>query len=204
MYDSVHLLADSESEEYFTRSWMCSQIMSKYIEMKGLISQSTVVFELGSGTGIPAIVASKLGARHVYLSDLDDPLWILQAERILNLNLISNCSIVPFNWGDFVSPVLDAILPIDLILCSDLIYDTTDLDALLATLRYLVINKSTRRVSIIMVYQNRCPELCIQSWLEMWGFTGESIPIDFQLDNMGEGIFEIIKLEVKLPLPSTR
>ncbi len=83
------------------------------------------VVELGAGVGLPGIVASKLGAENVCLTDLPTELSLLE------LNVASTCpatknddelsfkrpDIQPLSWGDD-----HPLGSFDVVLCSDLLY----------------------------------------------------------------------------------
>ena len=90
------------------------------------VKNKTVV-ELGAGPGLPGVVAGKLGAKRVVLTDLPDELELpLGNLRVNGLNddggdvVEQRCSVEPCTWG--VKSEIDKLGKFDIVLCSDVLY----------------------------------------------------------------------------------
>lgn len=110
-------------------------VLAKYLEHaypSGLVGKT--VLELGSGTGIVGIVASILGARHVYLTDLPYTLPTLQETIELNSGVAKGkVMAVPLDW---TAPD-DSYEDVDLILASDVVWVHELIDPLVNVLKHL-------------------------------------------------------------------
>ena len=82
------------------------------------------VVELGAGTGMLGIVAARLGAASVVLTDAPSELALLRhnAQRA-NETRAETCetSVAPLAWGDSRA-IADLAPPFDVVLCSDVLY----------------------------------------------------------------------------------
>lgn len=82
---------------------MCVAALEKYT------NKDTVVFDIGTGSGILAIVAGKLGAKHVVGVDLD-PVAVDSAKENLKLNSVDNIEILEGNLLDVVEGKADLVV----------------------------------------------------------------------------------------------
>lgn len=82
---------------------MCIKALEKYV------TKDTTVFDVGTGSGILAIVASKLGAKHVVGVDLD-PVAVESANENLGLNNLNNIEILHGNLLDVVDGKADLVV----------------------------------------------------------------------------------------------
>ncbi|GKX65572.1 50S ribosomal protein L11 methyltransferase [Inconstantimicrobium mannanitabidum] len=82
---------------------MCVAALEKYT------NKDTVVFDIGTGSGILAIVAAKLGANHVVGVDLD-PVAVDSAKENLKLNSVDNIEILEGNLLDVVEGKADLVV----------------------------------------------------------------------------------------------
>lgn len=82
---------------------MCVAALEKYT------NKDTVVFDIGTGSGILAIVAAKLGAKHVVGVDLD-PVAVDSAKENLKLNSLDNIEILEGNLLDVVEGKADLVV----------------------------------------------------------------------------------------------
>ena len=84
--NEIKILLDSNmafgTGEHETTS-MCVEFLDKYVK------QSDVVLDVGCGSGILGITASKLGAKHVIMTDLDE-CAVVATEHNMALNNVSN------------------------------------------------------------------------------------------------------------------
>ncbi|MEQ8197462.1 MAG: 50S ribosomal protein L11 methyltransferase [Clostridiaceae bacterium] len=82
---------------------MCAQALEKYVK------EDTVVFDIGTGSGILAIIAAKLGAKHVVGVDLD-PVAVDSAKENLKFNDVDNIEILHGNLLDVVDGKADLVV----------------------------------------------------------------------------------------------
>ncbi|GIM28078.1 ribosomal protein L11 methyltransferase [Clostridium polyendosporum] len=82
---------------------MCVEALEKYVKA------DTTVFDIGTGSGILAIVASKLGAKHVVGVDLD-PVAVDSAKENVEFNKLDNIEILEGNLLDVVNGKADIVV----------------------------------------------------------------------------------------------
>ncbi|EJT97714.1 S-adenosyl-L-methionine-dependent methyltransferase [Dacryopinax primogenitus] len=105
-------------------AWPAGEVLSRYICLRetrepGWMKTRTVL-ELGAGTGLVGLVAAKLGAKHVVITDQTPLLPLIERNIVLN-NVQNACIAAEFNWGE---PLSEAIRTgaFDLILAADCVY----------------------------------------------------------------------------------
>ncbi len=82
---------------------MCVKALEKYV------SKDTVVFDIGTGSGILAITASKLNAKKVVGVDLD-PVAVDSAKENIQFNQVNNIEVLQGNLMDVVSGKADIVI----------------------------------------------------------------------------------------------
>lgn len=82
---------------------MCVASLEKYIK------ENTVVFDIGTGSGILAIAAARLGAKHVIGVDLD-PVAVESAKENVGYNKLNNIEILEGNLLDVVEGKADLVV----------------------------------------------------------------------------------------------
>lgn len=82
---------------------MCIQALDKYVE------PDTTVFDVGCGSGILAIAAAKLGAKHVVGVDLD-PVAVDSSKENVGFNNLDNIEILEGNLLDVVEGKADIVV----------------------------------------------------------------------------------------------
>ncbi|KAG8042122.1 hypothetical protein G9C98_000113 [Cotesia typhae] len=133
------------------------------------------ILELGSGTALPGIVASKCGA-HVTLSDAANlPKNLQHIRRSCELNgVLSQVKVVGITWGLFLSSLL-SIGPLDIILGSDCFYEPTVFEDIVVTVAYLL--ERNPGAKFLCTYQERSSDWSIEHLLNKWGLTCNQIPL---------------------------
>lgn len=82
---------------------MCVQALEKYIK------QEDMIFDVGTGSGILAIAAAKLGSKEVMAVDLD-PVAVDSARQNISFNDISNIKVMQGNLLDVVNGKADIVV----------------------------------------------------------------------------------------------
>ena len=110
-----------------TARWLCDRDRGRWLENKH-------VLELGSGTGLLGLVAARLGAASVTLTDLPSELHLLRANVARNEKRAAAFSaptfVKPLVWGDEAGilelidarPVPGFVPGFDVVLCLSLIH----------------------------------------------------------------------------------
>lgn len=82
---------------------MCAKSLEKYVE------KDSTVFDIGTGSGILAFIASKFGAKHVIGVDLD-PVAVESANENLAYNKLDNVEMIYGNLVDVVEGKADIVV----------------------------------------------------------------------------------------------
>lgn len=82
---------------------MCVEALEKYVQ------EDSVVFDIGTGSGILALVASKLNAKHVVGVDLD-PVAVDSAKENIEYNNVNNIEVIYGNLVDVVEGKADLVV----------------------------------------------------------------------------------------------
>ena len=133
------------------------------------------ILELGSGTALPGIVASKCGAS-VTLSDAANlPKSLQHIRRSCELNgVLSQVKIIGITWGLFLSSLF-SVGPLDIILASDCFYDPSVFEDIVVTVAFLLERNPSAK--FLCTYQVRSADWSIEHLLNKWGLTCSQIPL---------------------------
>uniref|UniRef100_A0A7S4BTE9 Calmodulin-lysine N-methyltransferase n=1 Tax=Chrysotila carterae TaxID=13221 RepID=A0A7S4BTE9_CHRCT len=122
------------------------------------------VVELGAGCGVAGLAAAKLGAA-LLLTDLEEALPLLRLNAVANA---AGCSFAPrvaaLSWGSQSDALLAVTAfggaPIDLVLCTDVVYAPELYEPLLQTLRHLTTSAQANQVGcgVLMAHRSRHPD----------------------------------------------
>ncbi|WP_066872422.1 50S ribosomal protein L11 methyltransferase [Clostridium mediterraneense] len=82
---------------------MCAEALEKYVQ------EDSTVFDIGTGSGILALVASKLNAKHVVGVDLD-PVAVEAAKENVGHNNVDNIEVIYGNLVDVVEGKADLVV----------------------------------------------------------------------------------------------
>ncbi len=112
------------------------------------------VLDLGCGTGICGIFSVLLNAKSCLFSDMIISECLLSNIEILDNNLSSNkCKTIQYNWNDREN-IPECLLnrTFDIILCSDVLYDSKTHAPFISLIKKLSFNK------LLLAYKIRHPE----------------------------------------------
>jgi SAM-dependent methyltransferase len=99
--------------------WDAAAPMAQYLADNPDVIRGKTVVELGCGPALPGIVAARLGAKRVVLTDLPGELDLPRINADANgARDVAECA--PCAWGDAAHA--DALGTFDVVLCSDVLY----------------------------------------------------------------------------------
>ncbi|OVA05658.1 Nicotinamide N-methyltransferase-like [Macleaya cordata] len=139
-------VSDPLTGKILTGSWVwdSSLLLSEWMTSHGRVEfdfEGKTVLELGAGMGIPGMIAALLGATRVVLTDIPSLLTWLRKNVEAN-SLGDRVEVRELVWGSeesWLSLVGSTELDnVDLVLMSDVFYDTSEMAALGKTLGWIV------------------------------------------------------------------
>ena len=118
--DVVVTIAENLTQQ--GRIWLSSALLSHYIANHKEVVQNKTVVELGCGCGLPGIVASKCGAKSVYLTDFESARDLVNQNIQLNQPLSTPIQFQPLVWGNSIDHLQIPVNEPVVVLCSDVVY----------------------------------------------------------------------------------
>lgn len=122
--------------------WAGAQRLAEYLEQNSSIIHQKRVLELGAGVGLPGLVAHRLGASHVHLTDGDAKVLenLRQNVGINKLQDTADVKVSQLIWGKQPTQQQNQLLmqQYDVILASDLFYMTISVAPLFQAARALL------------------------------------------------------------------
>ncbi|XP_062875006.1 methyltransferase-like protein 23 isoform X2 [Trichomycterus rosablanca] len=155
--------------------WPAAVVLAQYVWTAQETLQNKSILELGAGASLPGIVAAKCGA-HVILSDSAElPQCLKNSKRSCELNHLPDVPVLPLTWGE-ISPELTALLPVDIILGSDVFYEPEDFEDVLVTVSFLLRRNPSGQ--FWTTYQERSTDWSIEALLHKWNLQCSHVPLD--------------------------
>ncbi|CAG0893151.1 unnamed protein product [Cyprideis torosa] len=158
-------------------TWPSSLILGQFIWKNRRDFVGKNILELGAGTAIPGILAAKIGAKRVYLSD---NLAVLHVLRNLSQCTLANdlssseVEVLGIKWGLYSSQI-HSLRDLDFVLGADTLFDPSVFEDFLATFACLLLNSPFS--TLITVYEIRSPDWTISSLLYKWKLNCVVIPL---------------------------
>lgn len=161
---------------YSFYTWPCARILAWYLWEHRQDLYGKRILEIGAGTSLPGILASKCGAI-VTLSDDSTQSRILQhIQRCCEVNGVENqVRVIGITWGLFLSSLFK-IGSLDLILGSDCFYEPTLFEELLVIIAFLL--EKNPRARFLCTYQERSSDVSIEHLLNKWKLTCINVSLD--------------------------
>ena len=92
--------------------WPGSLVISDFLIENPNLCKGKYVVEFGAGAALPGIVASKLEANKVVITDYPSESVLKNIEQVVeDNNCNSNVVVIPFKWGDDTDALLQPISP---------------------------------------------------------------------------------------------
>ncbi|KAI4503338.1 hypothetical protein M0802_001560 [Mischocyttarus mexicanus] len=158
---------------YYT--WPSAPVLAYFLwehreELKG-----KKVLELGSGTALPGILASKCGAIVTLSDSASLPRSLQHIKRSCELNgILSQVRIIGITWGLFLSNLFK-LGPLDLILGSDCFYEPALFEDIVVTVAFLL--QKNPNAKFLCTYQERSADWSIEHLLTKWGLKCNQISL---------------------------
>jgi nicotinamide N-methyltransferase len=145
--------------------WNGARVVSAYFEKSPELVKGKTIFELGAGAGLPSLVAAKLGAKKVVVTDYPDEdlvknlWWNVEHNEVGSLKEdgepAPNSTVVAagYLWGAGAEPMLHHIAPdagFDLLILADLLFNHSEHMKLLDTVRRTL--KRTRDAQALVFF----------------------------------------------------
>lgn len=147
--------------------------------------------ELGSGTALPGILASKCGAIVTLSDSAHFPRSLEHIKRSCELNgILSQVRIVGITWGLFLSNLF-SIGPVDFILGSDCFYEPALFEDIVVTVAFLL--EKNPHARFLCTYQERSADWSIEHLLNKWNLTCTHISLDDLGSNSDINIVELMQ-----------
>ncbi len=152
--------------------WPSSTVLADFlVSQRHFLSTGPTVLELGSGAGLPGIVASKLGAKVIFSDKFDSSLDLCR--RNCAANNLSRCQVVKLAWDQAELP--SDLTGIDWIIGADCFYDPSVFEDLLYTVYRLL--KLNPTAVFYFSYQLRSANWSIRHLLDKWHLQCDLVPL---------------------------
>ena len=169
--------------DYGTYTWPSAPVLGQYIWSNRNLVSGKIVLELGAGTSLSGIVATKSGASKVYFTDSARyPSSLFNCKQTFE-NCFKDCAaeVLELTWGEVGASLLQ-LGPVDIIIGSDCFYDTSDFNDLLMTVSYIL--DTNPSAEFWTAYQERSSDRNIGLLVKKWHLGGRRIPLeDFGADS---------------------
>ncbi|XP_048448417.1 methyltransferase-like protein 23 isoform X7 [Rhincodon typus] len=123
--------------QYGMYVWPCAVVLAQYVWFSRNTVRGRTILEIGAGAGLPGIVAAKCGASVILSDGAEIPNCLNNCRLSCQINKLEDVPVIGLTWGQ-ISPDLVLLPQIDIILGSDVFYDTEDFENILTTIFYLI------------------------------------------------------------------
>jgi predicted nicotinamide N-methyase len=172
-------VADSELDRYGLYTWRSAVVLARWVWChRADRVRGNAVCELGAGTALPGLLAAKVGASTVVLTDRADAPGVLRnCASGCRLNALDGerVTVMGLDWG-FFDTDFDALPSFDLILGADVFYEPDDFEDAVATVGVLL-RRGLPTAVFVTTYQNRSPDRFLQPLLDRHGLQCSEVPL---------------------------
>lgn len=164
---------------YSFYTWPCASVLAWFLWEHRENLAGKHVLELGAGTSLPGILASKCGAVVTLSDSAKNTRTLEHIGRCCELNGVSNqVRVVGITWGLFLDSVF-TLGPLNLIIGSDCFYEPTVFEDIIVTVAFLL--ERNPQAKFLCTYQERSADWSIQHLLNKWQLACTHVP----LSNLG-------------------
>ena len=157
-------------------TWPGGILLAAFIASRSDEFLGSCCLELGSGTGLPAIVAAKIGAKHSILTERNDTHILTNLRSIVTTNDVSHCTtVMALDWHHHDLATLCTTTTIDFILGADVFYSSEDFDPVLSIVETMMC--ANPQTIFYTTYQERSSRRTLCPHLEKYGLQAEVIPL---------------------------
>lgn len=166
-------------------TWPCSLLLAAFLASQPAVVRDKVVVELGSGTAVPSIAASLVGARLVLATERDDATLQSNLSHCLALNPEAQTArACALDWYLPSAPAaLLSSLPspgvVDVVLAADVLYSSEDFYPLMSVVAQLLgpAAAAGREGVCYMTYQERSASRTLVPHLDALQLRAECVPL---------------------------
>ena len=157
-------------------TWPGGVLLAAFVASRRTEFVGSSCLELGCGTGLPSIVAAKVGAKHCFLTERNDLQILTNLRSIVTANSVSDCTtVMALDWHHHDLATLCATKTVDFILGADVLYSSEDFDPVLSIVETILrINPQT---IFYTTYQERSTRRSLCPHLDKYGLQAEVIPL---------------------------
>ena len=214
--ETILVLERTSTDDYGVFLWPCGELLAWFLWKHPDVVHGRTVLELGAGVGLPGLLAARLGAKFVSLTDRDRHIdnaegrseevgAIANAREAVRMNdLSSNCKVFPLSWGCFDdnhNTSTDTKEHFDVLLAADCFYSSSHFDDVLATVHYYFYHRSTTLPAAntksnhtqlpshnccYVAYQERSSNRNIRLLLPKWRLKATTLSIDFMPEELAD------------------
>lgn len=168
-------LQEKVDPAYGFYTWPCALYLSQFLMYNQSLIKDKHILEIGAGTGVPSIVAAKLGAK-VTISEGEKYMDCLaRCRKICTDNGIGDLvKYIPLTWGKVNRDVI-SLPPVDYIIASDCFYDKYLFEDVIFTVKYFF-NKNPS-AKFWTTYQIRNSDYRLDYILMKWNIAVRRIPL---------------------------
>ena len=157
--------------------WPSAILLAEFLWLHRAFFRGKRVLELGAGVGLAGIVAAKLGAAAVAMTDRgDEPAILDNLRRNCSANGVSGlCLAQPLTWGRFTAETLALrAAGVDILLAADCLYASRDFDAFFCTVAFLLSEPAAGALTrasrcLLLVFPERGSGFALARVLRKWG-----------------------------------
>ncbi|KAG5348454.1 MET23 protein, partial [Acromyrmex charruanus] len=185
------LIPELLQANYSFNTWPCAPVLAWYLweHRENLVGKR--VLEIGAGTSLPGILASKCGAIVTLSDSASQPRTLQHIKRCCELNGVADqVQIVGITWGLFLSNLF-SLGHLDLIIGSDCFYEPTVFEDIVVIVAFLL--EQNPCAKFLCTYQERSADWSIEHLLNKWGLTCMHIALDNLSTNPDINLHELMQ-----------
>lgn len=166
---------------YSFYTWPSATILAWFLWMHRENFAEKRILEIGCGTALPGILASKLGANVILSDSCLLPSTLKHVEHCCEVNGLNpgtDIDVIGLSWGILLKSVFD-IGPLDYIIAADCFYDPSVFEDILFTISFLLnaSNPDSNPTKFLFTYQERASDWSIEHLLQKWNLQCSNVSL---------------------------